>query len=126
MLHVLSSRIQVIYHHICVGLVTRSENHDLEILSQTGEELSCAWTDVERRDHRPASSEVDGQLNLMWLAQLLKAMDKGFIKIEDYCNLTYIKKSITFILFLLGEIQRAELGLILRKVVLGQQLQEKD
>ena len=94
MLHVLASRIQVVNHLICVGLVARSEDHYLEVLSQIGQKLPCAWTNVKRRDHRPASSEVNGQLNLMRLAQLLKAVDQCLIEIKDYRKLTCVKREL--------------------------------
>ena len=88
MLHVLTSRIEVVNHLVCIGLVACSEDHYLEILSQTSQEFFCAWTDVERSNHRPAATEINGQFNLVRLAQFLKTMDQCFVEIKDYCRLS--------------------------------------
>lgn len=88
MLHVLASRIEIVDHLVRIGLVACSEDHYLKVLSQTRQEFFCAGTDVERCNHRPAASEVNGQLNLVRLTQLLKAMDQRFVEIKDYRKLS--------------------------------------
>ena len=78
--------VKVVYHCVCVGLMTRCEDHQLEVLRQILKDFPGVWPDIDGTEHGMPSRKSDRNFNLMFFLKFLKAVNESLIEIQDNCN----------------------------------------
>ena len=87
-------RVDVVDDRISVGLGTRREDHDVEVLAQLGQNLLGVGPDLDITESHPALVAPEGNLDFVVGGGRLVCVNQGLIHVENYCLFAFFKPKI--------------------------------